>query len=166
MLEIRRGPCGFEVYDDMTCIYKIMQEEGCYVLKNVYDRKVAVLRPSKDPFSFFPERKKTVYDFIFETRQAGTFCADRHAASLEEKGIRYICYSGRLMGKDMLIGYEDDNFIFQIDHYDERTSMFLKQPEYAVYASLYFGYFMFNGKRYSESDDFLSHLPEDMMSFV
>lgn len=166
MLTIKQAQSKFQIYDDDVCIYTLTKDEESFCIKNAYDRKVALLKPQKESFSLFQDKKKIAFELIFETRAAGTWMDRKHTLTLEGNDGNYVFYSGRMLGKDMLIGYEADDFVFQIDHYDDHAVMFLKQPEYAVYAGLYYAYFIFNGKQYSDSEDFLSHLPEDMMSFV
>lgn len=166
MLEIKQNNDILEIYDESVCVYHALVENDTYVLKNAYDRKVAMLSPQKESFSLFQDKKKIAFDFVFETRNAGVFHDQKQIISLEDKESNFTFYSGRMLGKDILIGYEKKEFIFQIDMYENKAIIFLKQPEYAVYAALYCLYFLSNNKQYSDSSIFLSHLPEDMMSFV
>lgn len=166
MLEIKQTQDMLEIYDETVCIYQAVKEEEKYILKNAYQRKVAMLTPIKESFSLFQDKKKNSYDVIMETRNIGVFHDQKNSISITNEESLFTLYSGRMMGKDILIGYENKEFIFQVDLYENKALIFLKQPEYAAYASLYSLYFISNNKQYSDSSTFLSHLPEDMMSFV
>lgn len=166
MLNIQKQKDQYLIYDEDVCLYSILTEQDNYVLHNAYCRKVAMFSPAKETFSLFQDKKKLNYDFIYETRTKGTFVDNKQTFTLTDKNSIFSFYSGRMMEKDILIGFEKKEFIFQIDNYDDHAVIFLKQPEYAVYASLFYLYFMHHDKPFSDSDVFLSHLPDDMMSFV
>lgn len=166
MMNIQKQEHDYQIFDEDVLIYTIQVEEDTYILKNAYARKVAMFTPAKESFSLFQDKKKKTFDFVYETRTNGSFTHYKQQFSLEDKGVSFSFYGGRMMGKDILIGFEQKEFIFQIDNVDDQAIMFLKQPEFAVYASLYFMYYMANDKPMSDPSQFLSHLPEDMMSFV
>lgn len=169
MLSIKKTDINFFVYDEDVKILKgtFDHQNGIKIsIYNAYDHKLLQCNSAKNSFKLFQGNKKEMYDCIFENGSTGELSDTKDGCLLEKGAYQYRLYSGIMNLKDMLIGYENSNFIFQIDSYQDETIVFLKDILYADIALFYFIFFHAKDKQYSSTSAFLTNMPEDMMNLL
>lgn len=157
------------VYDDDEKVFHgqfLHQQDVTYILHDAYDKEVLSLKTLKRKRSFFQRHKKDIYTIMKDQVDCGHFLIKKTCVSCDVDQVTYTMYSGVINGNEMLLIYDDQKFIAQIDIYQKESVLFLKDVSLTHIAVFMYMFFLEIGKVYSDVASFVAHLPHEMEVFL